>query len=135
MITRKIVLHFPPRLVDEPIVYKLVKDFGLQFNILKAFVTPNEKGLLVLELKGDDAKYEQGIDYLKNANVEVQPLSQEVVRNEDKCIHCSVCTGYCPTHALAVDKATRKVNFDDEKCIACGLCVTGCPYNAMEVKF
>jgi hypothetical protein len=52
MISKRIVLHFPHRLVDQPIVYKLVKDFDLQFNILKAYVTPQEEGLMVLELSG-----------------------------------------------------------------------------------
>ncbi|MBC8436540.1 MAG: (Fe-S)-binding protein, partial [Candidatus Omnitrophica bacterium] len=39
MTSQKIVLHFPRRMVDQPIVYKLVKDFDLKFNILKAHVT------------------------------------------------------------------------------------------------
>ena len=41
--SERIVLHFPHRLVDQPIVYKLIKDYDLQFNILKAYVTPREK--------------------------------------------------------------------------------------------
>jgi ABC-type methionine transport system ATPase subunit len=47
-VTKKIVLRFPKRLVDRPIVYRLVKDFDLEFNILKASVTPEQEGLLVL---------------------------------------------------------------------------------------
>ena len=46
-VARRVVLHFPRSLVDQPIIYKLVRDFDLQFNILKASVTPNEEGLLV----------------------------------------------------------------------------------------
>ena len=49
---RKVVLRFPHRLVDKPIIYRLVKDYDLQFNILKASITPKEEGLLVLELSG-----------------------------------------------------------------------------------
>ena len=51
-VSRRIVLHFPKRLVDRPLVYRLIKDYNLEFNILKALVTPEEEGLLVLELKG-----------------------------------------------------------------------------------
>jgi ABC-type methionine transport system ATPase subunit len=54
VISRKIVLKFPPLLVDQPIVCSLVKQYNLDFNILKAQITPEEAGLLVLELKGDD---------------------------------------------------------------------------------
>jgi ABC-type methionine transport system ATPase subunit len=54
-ISKRIVLHFPRRMVDRPIVSKLVKDFNLDFNILKASVTPDEEGLLVMELTGKRA--------------------------------------------------------------------------------
>ncbi|MBU2257859.1 MAG: NIL domain-containing protein, partial [Candidatus Omnitrophica bacterium] len=67
MITKRIVLHFPQRLVDKPIVYKLIRDFNLEFNILKAYVTPQEEGLMVLELKGKDEDYQKGIKYLESS--------------------------------------------------------------------
>ena len=31
-VSKRIVLHFPKRLVDQPIVSRLVKDFELDFN-------------------------------------------------------------------------------------------------------
>ena len=135
MISKKIVLHFPHRLVDQPIVYKLVKDFDLQFNILKAFVTPQEEGLMVLELTGRKENFDKGIEYLQSCGVRIQPLSQDVVRNESKCTDCGVCVPICPTNALVVDPQTRKVIFHNKKCIACELCVKICPTRAMEVKF
>lgn len=135
MITRRIVLHFPQRLVDQPIVYKLVKEYDLRFNILKAYVTPQEEGLMVLELGGEDEKYNRGIQYLESCGVRIQSLSQDVIRNEAKCTDCGVCVPICPTQALAVDTLTRRVHFYDHKCIACELCVKVCPTRAMEVHF
>lgn len=135
MTSKKIVLHFPSRLVDQPIVYKLVKDFNLQFNILKASVTSGEEGLMVLELTGKGEDYEKGIEYLKSCGVKIQPLSKDVVRDEVKCTHCGVCVPVCPTGALVVDPKTRKVIFHNDKCIACELCVKICPPRAMEVHF
>jgi ferredoxin len=135
MISKKIVLHFPHRLVDQPIVYKLVKEFNLQFNILKAFVTPQEEGLMVLELTGKKEDFERGIAYLQSCGVRIQPLSQDVIRNETKCTDCGVCVPICPTNALVVDPVTRKVIFHNKKCIACELCVKICPTRAMEVSF
>ena len=78
MVSKRIVLHFPHRLVDEPIVYKLVKEYNLKFNILKAYVTPQEEGLMVLELSGGKSDYDKGIKYLISCGVKIQPLSQDV---------------------------------------------------------
>ena len=134
MISKRIVLKFPPKLVDKPIVYKLVKDFDLIFNILRARVTPKEEGELVIELKGDKEKYAEGMKYLKDLGVKIQPLSQDVTRDEERCTHCGACITICPTDAFYMDKKTMKVLFDPEKCIACELCVKGCPPRAMKVK-
>ena len=135
MITKRIVLHFPHRMVDQPIIYKLVKDFDLKFNILKAYVTPQEEGLMVLELSGEDGNFNKSMEYLKSCGVKTQPLSEDIIRNETKCTDCGVCVPICPVGALEVDPITRKVNFYDNKCIACELCVKVCPTKAMEVHF
>jgi ferredoxin len=135
MISKRIVLHFPQRLVDKPIVYRLIKDFNLEFNILKAYVTPQEEGLMVLELNGQDEEYEKGIEYLRASGVKIQPLSEDIVRNSDKCTDCGVCVTVCPAQALVVDPASRKVIFHEDKCIACELCIKICPTHAMEVHF
>ena len=135
MVSKRIVLHFPQRLIDQPIVYKLVKDFDLRFNILKAYITPDKEGLMVLELSGKRDNFDKGISYLESCGVKIQSLSQDVVRNEDKCTHCGVCVTICPTQALTVDPKTRKVSFHYEKCVACEACVKICPPRAMEVHF
>jgi ferredoxin len=135
MISRKIVLHFPNELVDQPIICKLVKDFDLEFNILKAYVTPKEEGLLVLELSGEKTKYKKGVQYLSETGVKIQPLSQEIIRNETRCTDCSVCVAICPVNALVVEPSSRKVQFHQEECIACELCIKACPVRAMEVHF
>jgi len=134
MISKKIVLKFPLKLVDKPIVYKLVKDFDLAFNILRARVTPKEEGELVIELDGQKQKYAEGMKYLKRIGVEVQPLSQDVTKDEERCTHCGACITICPTAALYMDKKSMEVIFDADKCIACELCVIGCPLGAMKVK-
>ncbi|MFC1995576.1 NIL domain-containing protein [Chloroflexota bacterium] len=135
MISKRIVLHFPKRLLDRPIVYRLIKDYDLRFNILKALVTPEEKGVLVLELTGTKDNYHQGIEYLIRNGVKIQSLSQEIIRNESRCTHCSACVNLCPTFAFEVDLDTRQVKFDNKKCVACGICIKACPPRAMEVSF
>lgn len=134
MVSKKIVLKFPTKLVGQPIVYRLVKDYGLVFNILRARVTPQEEGELVLELKGEKQKYADGIKYLSAQGVKIEPLSQDVMRDDNRCTHCGACIAICPTEALYLDKKTRKVIFETEKCIACELCVKACPPRAMKIK-
>lgn len=132
---KRIVLHFPHQLIDKPIVYHLVKDYNLIFNILQARITPNEEGLMVLELSGKDEDYAQGIKFLQGQGVKIQTLSRDVKRNEERCTHCGACVVVCPTNALYVDRKTMEVIFDIDNCIACELCVPACPPRAMEVKF
>jgi len=132
-ISKRVVLHFPPRLVEQPIIYKLVKDYNLVLNILKASVTPKEEGLMVLELSGSRQDYDRGIQYLQEVGVKIQSLGQDIIRNEARCTHCGACVVICPTGALAVDPKTRVVNFYEDKCTACELCVLPCPPRAMEV--
>jgi len=132
---KRIVLHFPRRLIDEPIVYKLVKDFNLTFNILKAAVTPGEEGLLVMELAGEPRDYDKGIKYLTDVGVRIQSLSQDVVRNESRCTHCGACITVCPTGAFSFEQKTKQVLFDQGKCVVCEMCVRACPPRAMELYF
>jgi len=134
-VSKKIVLRFPKRMVDRPIIYRLVKDYDLEFNILKASITPEQEGLLVLELKGNQQEYDKGIEFLIKAGVQIQSLSQDVTRNEERCTHCGACVTVCPTGAFKLDQKTRMVIFENEKCIACGLCIPACPPRAMEVHF
>ncbi len=135
MIAKKVVLTFPRHLVDKPIIYRLAKEYELEFNILKAAVTQDEEGLLILELKGSEDKYKEGIEYLEKIGVVIQPLSKDVVLIEEKCTSCGACVPHCPSGALVFDEETRRVVYLDEKCIACEVCVRICPYKAMEIRW
>lgn len=135
VVSRKIVIHFPKRLADQPIISRLIKQYDLEFNILKASITPAEEGLLVLELTGTQSEYDKGLKYLLKTGVEIQSLSQDFTRNEERCTSCGACITVCPSSAFELDKKTRLVKFNNEKCVACGLCIKACPPRAMEVHF
>ena len=135
MVKKRLVLKFPHKSLDKPIVYKLVKDYELVFNILQARIMPNEEGLLILGLEGTKENYASGVKYLKDNGINIQPLDQDVTRNEKTCTHCGACISVCPTEALTIERKTMRIVFDPSKCIACELCVRACPPRAMRAKF
>jgi len=69
MTSKRVVLHFPNDLIDQPIIYLLSKKYNLTFNILLARIMPNEEGIMVAELSGEDEKYKEGIQYLREQGV------------------------------------------------------------------
>lgn len=136
MSARKIVLNFPKEKIDKPIVYKLIKDFNLTFNILRANITPDQEGHMVLELTGENSEIEKGVKYLKDEGISIQPLSKDIKVSWEKCTQCGACVAICPTDALYIkDEKTMEVAFDSDKCIACELCIRPCPPRAIEVTF
>ena len=108
---------------------------GLWINILRAKIDPSNGGKLVIELKGEKKQLEEGLKFIKDAQVVVEFLEQEVIWNKDKCIDCGACVSICPVGALSLDKENYKLQFNYEECVVCGYCVEACPLQAIEVKF
>jgi ferredoxin len=134
MYSKKIVIRYTPEVVQQPVIYELVKQYNLVFNILKARIFPRREGVIVLELNGLKENFDNGIRYLKAMGLKVEPLSKSVSQNTDKCVHCGACTAFCSTGALAFERESQKVLFDPEKCNGCELCVSACPVRAMEIN-
>ncbi|NPU85799.1 MAG: 4Fe-4S binding protein [Syntrophaceae bacterium] len=133
MYSRKVVIRYTADNVEQPIICHLVKQYDLEFNILKARIFPRRDGMIVLELGGEKENFDAGIQFLREKGLKVEPLSKSVNQNRDRCVHCGACTSFCPTGALAFEAASAKVAFDAEKCNGCELCVSACPVRAMEV--
>ena len=81
MINKTFVLSFPQATVQQPIAYHLIKDYDWVVNILRARVTPNleEKGMLVIAVRGRPQEIDAGLDYLARLGVHCEPLAQDVV--------------------------------------------------------
>jgi len=131
--TKKIILRFSKDVTDKPIICHLARDYGLVFNIVKAKVNPNYEGTVILELSGE--KYDQGLEFLREQGVVVQPFAEHLAKNENTCNSCGACTAICPTGALFIDRPSMEVRFEEDKCVICQICVKVCPVKAMEVKF
>lgn len=129
----KIVLGFSEAMVEEPVTYHLIADYGILVNILRASIDPGKQGRMVVELSGDDAAVSRGLNYLEGLGVQVESLSEEIRRLEDRCTSCTACIPHCPTQALEVDRRSWEVSFDAEKCVVCLSCLDVCIYKAMSV--
>ena len=73
MATRRIKLTFPQDLIKEPVIFTMAKKFDVMPNIRRAKVTESA-GEVVLELEGAEQKLEEGIAYLKERGVKVDPI-------------------------------------------------------------
>lgn len=133
MSPKKFVLRFGADIADKPIIYRLVKDYDLVINILKANVNPQKEGTLVMEITGE--RCSEGLEYLRRQNVKVQALTEEIIRNEEKCTSCGACTAICPSGALYLERPSMEVKFNSDNCVVCHLCIKVCPVKAMEVRF
>lgn len=135
IINRKVILRFSPDVVKQPMIYRLVKDFDLIPNIVKAEINPDNQGYILLGLSGYEADYERGLAYLKEQGLEVQSIAERVNWNENTCTQCGVCTGVCPSGALYLSYPEQTVHFDEEKCVVCNMCIQACPVQAVKLDF
>ena len=78
MARRCVRFTFPPHLVQDPVIYRLVKDFDIVVNIRRTEVR-GDHSWVVLELDGDDATLDRGIAWLTGQGVQVDPIERDVI--------------------------------------------------------
>ena len=78
MARMRVRLTFPSELVQQPIIYLLVKDFDIIPNIRRADVRADH-GWMVLELEAAEDGLERGVAWLKTQGVTVDPIERDVV--------------------------------------------------------
>jgi ferredoxin len=127
-----VILTFPPNVAHKAVVCQLVKKFDLLFNILRAEISSQKKGAMVLEITAASRPdFNKGIEYLKQQGVQVSTPEHQIYKDEQICTHCGACTAVCPTQALYIQRPSMEVIFDRDKCSVCELCIVTCPSRAM----
>lgn len=132
---KRFVLNFTLAAAEEPITYILIKEHDLKLNILKAAISPEKGGELLVELEGDDQKLAQGLDYLRNRGVGVEAVDKKILFRREECIHCGACAATCFAGALAIGAPDWELTFDAEKCVACEMCLKSCPLKLFDIRF
>jgi len=73
IVERKVRLTYPQRLLGQPLIYGLIRQFDLFTNILEARVSA-EEGWLVLVVRGERERVEQGLSWMIEQGVQVEIL-------------------------------------------------------------
>ena len=75
MIVEKTVnFTYPKHLLNQPLIYKLIREFDLLTNILDAHVTA-EEGRLLLLIRGEDEQVERGLAWMAGQGVQVEVMA------------------------------------------------------------
>ena len=135
MAKRRLVLTFPPQVVERPVVSMMVKEFDIITNILRAEVNEGEVGRMLVEMEGTAGRLREGIKYLEEQGVLVEEAIKDIELDERECISCGACTAVCLPGALTIGEPGWELVLDRERCILCGFCVDACPLQLITVKF
>mgnify|MGYP003587640901 FL=1 len=131
----RFTIKFPPESSKITLTYHLIKDYDFMVNILRATISGEQEGRLLMEAEAEPDKLEQGLAFLTSHNVTIIPLNQQITVDQDRCIHCGACTAVCLSGALSLDRDNWQLVFDSEKCVMCGLCVSACPLRLIRAEF
>jgi ABC-type methionine transport system ATPase subunit len=76
MIVEKTVrFTYPKHLLNQPLIYKLIREFDLLTNILDAHVTA-EEGWLLLVVRGESEQVERGLAWIGEQGVLVEFVTE-----------------------------------------------------------
>ncbi len=76
MIVEKTVRFiYPQHLLNQPLIYKLIREFDLLTNILEAHVTA-EEGRLLLSVRGEGELVERGLAWITEQGVQVEVIAE-----------------------------------------------------------
>lgn len=135
MAKKRLVLTFPPEVVERPVVSLMVRDFDIITNILRAEIHEGEIGRMLVELEGQAKRLKEGVEYLEDLGVQVEDAITDIDLDEPLCIDCGACTAVCQPGALKIGPPDWGLSLDKDRCILCGFCVDACPLSIISVKF
>jgi NAD-dependent dihydropyrimidine dehydrogenase PreA subunit len=130
--TRKVLLRYSTQKVGEPILASVIKNTGVEPNILYAEISP-QGGEILLAIDAPDKEVNRTIELFRQKGVEVKEIKRAIELDHDSCFDCGTCLSLCPTGALYMTD-NKSVELDENKCIYCKLCVPTCPVRALKLS-
>ena len=86
-----LILKFTKKTWNKPVIHGLSQVSDLVFNILEAKVLPRQDAFVIMSLEGTEEDFSKGMDYLKSANVIIEEVTENIKKDEDRCVHCGAC--------------------------------------------
>ena len=75
---QRVRFTFLDRLIKEPVIYQMGRDFGVVTNIRRADIQEGI-GWVLLELEGEDDEIERALKWVSSLGVRVDPAISDVV--------------------------------------------------------
>ena len=75
---QRVRFTFLDRLIKEPVIYQMGRDFGVVTNIRRADIQEGI-GWVLLELEGEDNEVERALKWVRSLGVRVDPAVSDVV--------------------------------------------------------
>jgi len=78
MAKKQVMFTFPEKLIKEPIIFNLGRQFNVVTNVRRADITES-KGWVVLELEGAERDIDNGIAWVTGKGVRVDPVVGDII--------------------------------------------------------
>ena len=122
-------LKFSPDITNKSIISDTIKSYDIDFNILRANITP-KGGKLLVEISGN--QIDKSIEYMESQGISVDPIKRVVKKEDEKCVDCGACVSLCPVNAISISD-DWSILVDDQLCIGCAFCTSSCPMKAINI--
>ena len=73
-------LMYPPKLIQQPLLWQLAKKFEVVTNVRQASIT-DEIGLVCLELHGRRLEIKNAVKWLEKQGVKVEPVEINIIES------------------------------------------------------
>ena len=73
---RRVEVTYPPELLSEPVLYRLISQGQVAVNVLEARVTP-EEAWFVIELEGPEVAVVSGLRWMVEQGIQVRDLPRD----------------------------------------------------------
>ena len=129
---RKLLLSYSVQKAKEPILTSVIKDTGLEFNILYAELSAGG-GEILVSIDAPDKDVNKAIELFEQKGVQIKEIKRAIQLDRDLCFDCGACLSLCPSGALYRTN-DDSVELDEDKCVYCELCLPSCPVRALKLS-